>query len=64
MLPLLLANIEIQRHYQNESKFNGFCSQNNLPKTIKDGVYEVNLSEHKSIGTNWVILFCVNGHIL
>ena len=28
--------IEIQKYYQNEPKFNGFCSRNNLPK-IKDG---------------------------
>ena len=38
MLPHPLSNFEIQKYYQNESKFNGVYSKNNLPKT-KDGVY-------------------------
>ena len=33
-------NFEIQRYYQNESKFNGVYSRNNLPK-IKDGSYVI-----------------------
>ena len=33
-----LTNFEIQKYYQNESKFNGVYSKNNLPK-IKDGAY-------------------------
>ena len=32
----LLANFGIQQDYQNEPKFNGVYSRNNLPK-IKDG---------------------------
>ena len=31
-----LTDFEIQKYYQNASKFNGVCSKNNLPK-IKDG---------------------------
>ena len=27
-----LTNFEIQKYYQNESKFHGVCSRNNLPK--------------------------------
>ena len=27
-----LANFEIQKHYQNEPRFNGVFSRNNLPK--------------------------------
>ena len=34
--PIALTNFEIQKYYQNESKFNGVYSKNNLPK-IKDG---------------------------
>ena len=45
-----LASFEIQKYYQNESKFNGVYSRNNLPK-IKDGVYVINLEEFKSIET-------------
>ena len=36
MLPHPLNNSEIQKDYQNEPKFNGVYSKNNLPK-IKDG---------------------------
>ena len=51
-----LRNFEIQNFYQNESKFNGVYSRNNLPK-IKDGAYVINLDEYKSIGTNWIALY-------
>ena len=37
-----LKNFEIQKYYQNQSKFNGGYSRNNLPK-IKDGQYVINL---------------------
>ena len=36
MLSHLLSNFEIQKYYQNEPKFNGVYSRNDLPK-IKDG---------------------------
>ena len=36
MLPHSLTNFENQKYYQNEPKFNGNYSRNNLPK-IKDG---------------------------
>ena len=32
-----LANFEIQTYYQNECKFNGVYSRNNVPERIKDG---------------------------
>ena len=35
MLPHPLANFEIQRYYQNEPRFNGVFSRNNLPKKNK-----------------------------
>ena len=44
------TNFEIQKYYQNESKFN-FYGRNNLPK-IKDGAYVVNLDEYKSVGSH------------
>ena len=56
MPPHPLANFEIQKYYQNEPKFNGVYSRNNLPK-IKDGAYVINLDEYKSIGTYWVALY-------
>ena len=39
-----LINFEIQKYYQNETKFNGAYLRNNLPR-IKDGVYIINLEE-------------------
>ena len=49
MPPSPLTNFEIQNYYQNESKFNGAYSRNNLPK-IKDGANVIDLDEYKSIG--------------
>ena len=62
MSPHHLTNFEIQKYYQNESKFNGVYSRNKLPK-IKDGPYATNLDEYKSIGTHWIIL-CANAENL
>ena len=59
MPPHPLTNFEIQK-YQNEPKFNGVYSRNNLCE-IKDGAYEINLDEYKSIGTHWIGLY-VNGN--
>ena len=39
MPPHPLPNFEIQKYYQNEPRFNGVFSRNNLPKKIKDGAY-------------------------
>ena len=50
MLPFPLANFEIQIYHQNEPKFNGIFSRNDLPK-VKNGAYVINLDEYKSIGT-------------
>ena len=56
MLSHPLANFEIQKYYENEPKFNGAYSGNNLPK-IKDGEYVINLDEYESIGTHWITLY-------
>ena len=62
--PHPLTNFEIQKYYQNESRFNGVYSRNNLPKQINDGTYVINLDEHKDTGTHWVALFCKNNEIV
>ena len=56
MSPHHLTNFEIQKYYQNETKFNGVYSINNLPK-IKDGAYVINLDEYESIETHWIALY-------
>ena len=50
-----LTNFEIQKYYENEPRFNGVYSRDNLPK-IKDGAYVINLDEYSDIGTHWVAL--------
>ena len=42
--------------YQNESKFNGVYSRNDIPKT-KDGAYVTNIYEYKPIGSHWIPLY-------
>ena len=55
MSPHHLTNFEMQRYFQNEPKFNGVYSRNNLSK-MKDGAYIINLDEYKSAGTHWIAL--------
>ena len=45
----------MQKYYQNESRFNGVYSRENLPK-IKDGTFVINLDDYSDIGTHWVAL--------
>ena len=56
MLPHSFKKIEELKYYQNEPKFNGIYSRNNLPK-VKDGAYVTNFDEYKSIGTHWIGLY-------
>ena len=62
MLPHPLTNFEIQKYYQNESRFNGVYSKYNLPK-IKDGVYVTNLDGYSDIGTHWFALYVRNNYV-
>ena len=57
MLPHPLTNFEIMKYYENESRFNGACSRDNLPNKIKDGAYVINLDEHSDTGTHWIALY-------
>ena len=63
MPPHLLTNFGIQKYYQNEPKFNGVYSRNNLPK-IKDGAYVRNLDDYESIGTHWIDLYVNDNNII
>ena len=58
MPPHPLTNFEIQKYYQNEPRFNGVYSRNNLPEKIKEGVYIINPDEYTAAGTRWIALFC------
>ena len=56
MSPHPLTNFEIQKFYQNQTRFNGVYSRDNLSK-IKDGAYVINLDEYSDIGTHWINLY-------
>ena len=62
MLPHPLTNFEKQKYYQNEPRFNGVYSRDNLPK-IKDGAYIINLDEYSDIETHWVALYVNNNSV-
>ena len=57
MPPHPLTNFEIQKYYENEPRFNGVFSRNNLLKKIKDGEYVINLDEYADVGTHCTALF-------
>ena len=44
-------------YYQNEPRFNGFYSGDNLSDKIKDGAYVINLDEYSDIGSHWIALY-------
>ena len=44
---------ELQKYYQNEPKFNGVYSRNNLTR-IKGETYVINIAEFKSTGIHWI----------
>ena len=62
--PHSLTNFEIQKYYENEPRFNGAFSRDNLLKKIKNGAYVINLDENKDTGTHWVALFCKKNEII
>ena len=64
MLPYPLTNVEMQKYYQNEPRFNGVYSRNNLPNEIKDGAYVINLDEYADVGAHWIALFCNRSEIV
>ena len=60
ILPHPLTNFKIQEYYQDEPRFNGVFSRNNLPERssidkIKNGAYVTNLDEYHDIETHWVV---------
>ena len=55
-------NFMIQKYYQNEPRFNGVYSRDNLQK-IKDGAYVINLDEYSDIRTHWVALYLQNNDV-
>ena len=61
--PHRLTNFEIQKYYQNESRFNGVYSRDNPPDKLKDGSYVINLDEYSDIGTHCITLYALNNNV-
>ena len=59
-----LTNFEIQKYFQNETRFNGVFSRDNVPKKIKDGAYVINLDEYADVDTHWIALSCNRSEIV
>ena len=62
MPPHPLNNFETQKYYQNEPRFNGAYSRDNLQK-IKGESYAANLDEYFDIGTHWIALYVKNNDV-
>ena len=60
LTPHPLPNFEIHEYYQNEPRFNGVFSRDNLPDSIKNGAYVINVDEYRDIETHWVALYVNN----
>ena len=60
MPPHPLINLEIEKYYQNEPRFNGAYSKDSLPKCIsveiKDEAYIINLER-------WIALYILNNDV-
>ena len=54
MLPHSLTNLEIQRYYENELRFNEVYSRGNLPDKIKDETYVINLDDYVDINECYI----------
>ena len=61
--PHPLTNSEIQKYQQNEPRFNGVYSRDNLPNKIKDVAYVINFDEYSDTGTHWIALYPLNNNV-
>ena len=64
MPPHPLTNFEIKEYYENEPRFNGVYCRDNLPKTIKNGAFVINLGEYADVGTHWIVLYEKNNEVI
>ena len=55
---------QINEYYENEPKFNGVYSRDNLPKTRKNGAYVINLDKYADEGTHWIALYAKNNEVI
>ena len=61
--PHTLTNFQIQKYYQNETRFNGVYSRDNLSNKARDRAYVTNLDEYFDIGAHCTALYALNNDI-
>ena len=52
-----------REYYENEPRFNGVFSRDNLPKTIKNRAYVINLDEYADVGRHWIALHAQDNEV-
>ena len=63
ILPHPQTNFEIEKYYQNKPRFDSFYSRDNIPDTIKDEAYVINLDEYSDTGSPWIALYVLNNNV-
>ena len=64
MPPHPLTNFETQKYYENEPRFIGVISRDNMPTKVKDWAYVINLDECKDVATGYIASFCNRSEIV
>ena len=63
MPPHPLTSFEIQKYYQNEPRFNGVYSGDNLPLKKKGWTYVRNFYEYFNMRSHWIALYALNNNV-
>ena len=58
-----MTNIEIQKHYEKKSIYNGVYSRDSLSKSIKNSAYVMNFDEYSHVRINWISLCALSNNI-
>ena len=59
-----LTNFDISEYYENEPRFNGVYSRDNLSTNIKKAAHVINLDKHEDAGTHWIALYVKNKKVV
>ena len=52
------------KYYEDELRFSGVYSRDNLPKTIKNGAYVISLDDYTDVDTHWIALYAKNNEVI
>ena len=52
------------KYYEDELRFSGVYSRDNLPKTIKNGAYVISLDDYTDVDTHWIALYAKNNGVI